>query len=413
MKWVAALQTDEEFALHLHDYTLPAGMLRGAAYPGCGIPRRHSSGLRKNFPLCGAARVGSIDYMSLYVVLNLEDKYQSTGRGAADSTVKALQKRYEQDKQRHGLVKLFIGKNSLIEHRPVELNGETIGFTTDHTRITQIRSDCDRAEKIYVVAHGDPRTTDVCYTNDPNGVGVVRLADYTGLATFVKSVVPARKTVIRMALVMCYGARCTRYQRAQVDHMGMIPANDIKTSFAYKLFKDLAQVRSLKMTAVTGKIQHDSTSGRALVEHEDMIDENMEFAEAAKAQTVSKGPLNQQYSQLTSSGTSVSTINTEVAKYRANPTLAATTPLEQYAKDLVNWENSGGTAMKARVASAQAAKGAAVANLRGANQDENMHKYGKFIYTYKNNVLKIVSKYGKLNDPVIVPMKVLYQGPLL
>lgn len=42
------------------------------------------------------------------------------------------------------------------------------------------------------------------------------------------------------------------------------------------------------MTAVTGKIQHDTASGHGMVEVEEMIDENMEFAEAAKAQTVSK-----------------------------------------------------------------------------------------------------------------------------
>ena len=37
----------------------------------------------------------------------------------------------------------------------------------------------------------------------------------------------------------------------------MIDADDIKTSFAYKLFKELAEERKLKMTAVTGKIQRE------------------------------------------------------------------------------------------------------------------------------------------------------------
>jgi hypothetical protein len=350
--------------------------------------------------------------MALYVVLNFEDQYQSTARGAADSTVLALTKRYEQDKQNRGLTKLFLGKNSLVEHRCVELNAGLMAFTTDNTRISQIRNDCSMAEKIYVVVHGDPRTTDVCYTNDPNGVGVVRLADYAGLAAFLKTVIPVRKAQIRVALVMCYGARCARYQRAQVDHMGMMASNDLSTSFAYRLFKELAQVRGVKMTAVTGKIQHDSTSGRALVEHESMIDENMEFSEAAKAQTVSKGPLIAQYNALLG-GNPVAQINAEVAKYRANPGLVAVTPLEHYAKDLVTWENSGGNAVKARVDGARIAKQTALTALNQAGQEQEMHKYGKFIYTYKGGILQIVSKYGKPNDAVMVPMKVLYQGVLL
>jgi hypothetical protein len=351
--------------------------------------------------------------MAIYVVLNFEDRYLSQMRGAADSTVLALKKRYEQLKQNKGVVKLFVGKNSVIEHRCVETKGPTTGFTADPARIAQIRADCGRAEKIYVVAHGDPRTTDLCYTNDPNGIGVIQLADYNALAAFLKMVVPPKKSMIRIALVMCYGARCAHYQKAQVDHMGMIPANELSTSFAYRLFKDLAQARILKLTAVTGKIQHDATSGWGLVEHEDLIDENMEFAEAARAQTVSKGPLIQQYNSLLQNGNSVTSINTEVTKYRNNPGLVANTPLQQYAKDLVNWENTGGNAIKARVANAQQAKRTAGDNLQLAGQTENMHKYGKFIYTYKSGVLKIVSKYGKPNDPVMVPMTVLYQGALL
>jgi hypothetical protein len=350
--------------------------------------------------------------MPKYVVLNFEDKYLSTHKGAADSTIQVLQRRYEQTKQTRGLTRLFVGKNSLIEHRPVELNGETIGFTTDHTRITQIRTDCARAEKIYAVAHGDPRTPDVCYTNSPHGVGVVRLADYTGLADFLKLVVPPRETVIRIALVTCYGARYARYQRAQVDHTGMIADDDLRTSFAYQLFKELVEGRKVKLTAVTGKIQHETTQGCALVEHEDMIDENMEFSEAARAQTVSKGDLIGRYNALLKNNTAT-VINAEVKNFRDHPTLVAVTPLQHYAQDLVNWENTGGNAIMARVRDAKAAKDAAAQRITSAGQNTDMRKYGKFIYAYKNGILKIVSKYGKVNDPVIVPMTVLYQGPLL
>ena len=69
-------------------------------------------------------------------------------------------------------------------------------------------------------------------------------------------------------------------------------------------------------------------------------------SEARSAYTGSRRPLNERYAQLRSSN-SDTRIATEEAKYRANPTLPATTPLEQYAKDVADWENSGGAARKA------------------------------------------------------------------
>jgi len=351
--------------------------------------------------------------MSRYVVLNFEDQYQSLQRGAADSTVLALRKRYEQDKQRGAIGKLFLGKHRLVEHRCVEAaQGGGSKFCDDPVRLAQIRTDCEGAAKIYAVAHGDPRTTDVCYTNDPNGVGVIRLASYSQLGAFLKKVISGTDKV-KLALVMCYGARCRTYQRANIDHMGMIAKSDLATSFAYQLYRGLAQVWDIRMTAVTGKIQHDSTTGRALVEVEEMIDENMEFAEAAKAQTVSKGPLIGQYNTLVGQH-GVNVINQRVAQFRTNPNLPVVTPLDQYAHDLVDWENNqGGLAIKQRVTDAQKGKRDAMTLLNKQGMQENMPKYGKFIYQYKNNVLTITSKYGNPSNTGMTPMTVLYSGPLI
>jgi hypothetical protein len=348
--------------------------------------------------------------MGKYVVLNLEDKYLGTGKGAADSTVAALRLRYEQQQQPKGLKKMFLGTNALVEHRCVEVNKGAIDFTKDAVRLAQIRTDCSTAQKIYVVAHGDPRTTDICYTNSTTGVGVTRLATYGELGSFLGSVLPAGKDPVRMSLVMCYGARCKQYQRAVVDHTAMISAADLASSFAYQLYRELVKARKIKLTAVTGKIQHDSTTGRSMVEIEDLIDENMEIAEARKAQTDSKGPLIAQYKALLAGGNSDTKINAMLAQYRQNPAKSAANPLEQYAKDLVAWENSGGTAIKARLNTAVAAR---TEVLKRTGNKEELPKYGKFIYTYAGGVLTIASKYGKAGDPNMPPMTVLYQGALL
>lgn len=348
--------------------------------------------------------------MSKYVVLNFEDRHGDTGKGAADSTVAALKLRYEKHKQ-HGAVKaLFVGKHSVVEHRCVEMKGASPGFTTDADRIGKIRADCKNAGKIYVVAHGDPRTTEICYTNDPHGIGVVRLARYTQLGAFLKQVLPAKCTV---ALVMCYGARCAHYQRAQVNHSQAMDLADLRTSFAYQLFYGLAQVSDIKLTAVTGKIQHDATTGRALVEHEDVIDENMEFAEAAKAQTVSKGPLLDTFKRLQGTPDGLGKMNAAAAKFRANPATPVVTDYDRYGKDLVAWENSGGLAMKKRVEDAQQNVRAARQKLVASGQEETMHKFGKFIYTYRNSVLRIVSKYGTKGGDGVAAGTVLYEGPMV
>src|SRR5436305_8757422 len=88
---------------------------------------------------------------------------------------------------------------------------------------------------------------------------------------------------------MCYGARCRNYLSANVNHQGMISQQDLVTSFAYRLFYALVHDHGIKASrsAVTGKISHDSNTGGALVEVEEMIDLNMEFSEANSAKLAS------------------------------------------------------------------------------------------------------------------------------
>src|SRR5689334_6968403 len=98
--------------------------------------------------------------MSKYVVLNFEDKIADTQKGAADSTISGLKGRYERIKQPKGISALFLSKNTVTEHRCVE-GGTQIKFTQDAGRLSTIKAACSSAEKIYLVMHGDPRTTDV------------------------------------------------------------------------------------------------------------------------------------------------------------------------------------------------------------------------------------------------------------
>jgi hypothetical protein len=328
--------------------------------------------------------------VSQYAILNFEDKIADTQKGAADSTILGLKARYENRKQNKGVSRLFLGKNSVTEYRCVEV-GPPIGFTGNTTRLAAIRAACSQAKKVYLVMHGDPRTTDACYTNTVgSSAGVVHLASPVQLAAFLARVFePGRD--YRLALVMCYGARCRNYLSSQVNHQGMIPQADLVTSFAYRLFYSLVHDHGFKvrLSAVTGKISHDSTTGGAMVEVEEMIDLNMEFSNANRAKLDS---------MKAAVGGAPKALNEQDADYKANYTA---------------WSQSAeAIALTQRVKGIQDAKKSVLATLPPQKSSGAMHKYGKIEYRYKDNKLTIASKYGDTST-TLQPGTVLYSGGLL
>jgi hypothetical protein len=328
--------------------------------------------------------------MSRYIILNFEDKITDTNIGAADSTIKGLKQRYEVIKNPKGISGVFASKNTVTEHRCVDA-GPPIKLSDDATRLGTIRSACGGAEKIYLVMHGDPRTTDVCYTNAvPSTAGVVQLATASHLATFLAKVLVGRKDEYRLALVMCYGARCRNYQSAKVNHQHMISKEDLATSFAYRLFYALVHDQAIKarLSAVTGKISHDSKTGGAMVEVEEMIDLNMEFSEAKTTKLAS----------MKAAVGEPKALDKQDAAYKAN-----------YAA----WSTStGGAAVIQRFQTAQQGSKDAERKLPKEKASGTMHKYGKIEYRMKGDKLTIATKYGD-STTGLKPGTVLYSGALL
>jgi hypothetical protein len=328
--------------------------------------------------------------MGKYVVLNFEDKIADTQKGAADSTIKGLKARYEIHKQPKGVSKIFLSKNAVTEMRCVEA-GQPIKFTDDPQTLSDIRTACGNAEKIYLVMHGDPRTTDLCYTNAvPSTAGVIGLASAQQLADFLAPLLSSAKKEYRLALIMCYGARCKNYLSANVNHQGMIPQQDLVTSFAYRLFHALVSGHGVKarLSAVTGKIAHDSNTGGALVEVEEMIDLNMEFSEANSAKLAS---------MRTAVGVPLG-LDKQDDTYKAN---------------YKAWETSDeGKALIQREKTVQDAKKTALDSLPTPKKSGSMHKYGKIEYRVAGNTLTIRSKYGD-SSSTLAPGTALYTGPML
>ena len=329
--------------------------------------------------------------MSDYIILNLEDKIGNYAQiGSADSTIQGLTGRYEGRKQNKGLKRLFLGKNKVTEQRCVEEN--PVGFTQDATRIAAIKQACAGAKKIYVVAHGDPRQTDWCFTNNVGtSFGVHQLSRAQELAAFLGKVLPASsKKPVKVALVMCYGARCREWRSAKVNHMGMVHQDDLRTSFAYGLFYHLVQTQSLnvRLTALTGKIQHESTTGQALVEHEDMIDINMDIAELDKAKRASM----------------IAAVGQLLPQDQQD---------ETYKANYAAWKTGAGKDLLAQANQLRKDRKDLASNLYKTGQNDMMGKYGKFLYNYSAGTLHIISKYGNPNDVNMKPGTVLYSGGLL
>lgn len=113
-----------------------------------------------------------------------------------------------------------------------------------------------------VVLHGDPRTTDTAYTNAIGATGVVALCSSRQLAALLATILPKNDKQI-LALVMCHDARCKDYRSANVNQQGAMDISFLRTRCAYRFVYEPAQLGIRpNLTAVTGKIQHDSTSRR-------------------------------------------------------------------------------------------------------------------------------------------------------
>ena len=289
------------------------------------------------------------------------------------------------------LAKIFLAKNAVNEHRAVQ-KAPVVGFTTDMNVLAGIRAAVASAKKIYLVMHGDPRTTDMCYTNNVGSAsGVHPLASAKQLAAFLAQILTSGKHEYDIALVMCYGARCKEYKSSNVDHQGMIPQAHLVTSFAYRLFHALVSDHGIKtrMSAVTGKIQHDSGTGMALVEHEDVIDVNMEIAEADKAK---------RESMKSAVGGVLLPQDRQDATYKLNES---------------GWKTGDeGKGLLKASADARASRDNILKNLSAVGHNQAMRKYGKIQYLVKGGKLTIITKYGDSTRGMKAGTAI-YSGPIL
>ncbi len=202
--------------------------------------------------------------MANYLIINLADP---GGLGAISS----LKAGVTAKRARTGLAALVKGVNTTDAVDAFDLLKKDITgqLQRNDPNLLELRTKCQNAKKIYLATHGVPTDVDNAFAS---ATGDVALCNVEQLAKLVLAIFPNKDKQYRLSLVMCYGGRTSNYRAANIDHQGQIPITDIQTSFAYKLYNRIARHRNIRMTARTGAVAYDASTGVSQVEQEASID---------------------------------------------------------------------------------------------------------------------------------------------
>ena len=322
------------------------------------------------------------------VLLNLGDR--AGGGGLVHKSATKLQIKYPPASK----FSLFSG-NEVLE---LSLFALMAKYQAGHLPLSDpelqtVRTACAGATKIMLCLHGLHNDVQSGFADDSMAhTPMAAVASHTDLARFTRSFLPLLDKVYNLALIMCYGARSQNYR---LDHQGMIPANELRTSFAYKFYSQICIPRNVRMTARTGATGFDERTGGSTVESEASVlarADKDDFLRLAATQTDINDyiALKDSYTKAAHGGSEARALAWLAmdGRFRDNPDLVA-----------ANLDEAKVRAYHQVLRR----KAAYEANMQG--QDRS--KYGKYVYTYSaEDQLTIYSKYPKPGVP-------LYHGPLL
>jgi hypothetical protein len=277
--------------------------------------------------------------------------------------------------------------------------GNVGGGVSAH-ELTALTHACQASDRIYVVMHGDPRQAQFGFAS-----GNRQLCRYDAFAAFIHRLIPKRNGRYTISMIMCYGGRSATWQHALVDHQEKIPPQYLATSFAYLVFKEICTTRSLRLTARTGRVNHDP-QGRTAVEEDMALDEFFADDEYSRDITANRPAklavvmlAKQQY--LLGGGTEQGwTLMWN--KHLTDENAVAVGPEEALIKPYHAWLTHDKKIV-----------GDAYLNAFQAAGAMERTKYGKLVYTFNHGKLKIVNRYGNPHNKKMKANTVLYSGPLL
>jgi hypothetical protein len=294
---------------------------------------------------------------------------------------------------RTGLAKMLSGRDTIRVIDLYELLDDAKqGRAPDPATMATAKGACAKASKVMVCIHGVHDDVDWGLATVATGGGfkIGNFVRYDTLAGFVDQLLPSGGEKCNLALIMCYGARSASFEK---NHEGTLTTGDLASSFAYKFFKLLCPNRKIRMTARTGFTGFNEQNGHSEVCTEAAVTAEIDWRELQDA--------GDSAAKQKASNDAFLRLRTELAKtQRPNEAIDAATARQKGLIDgTIPAVTADETAMK-EFGQLQAKNRA----LREQKQQVK-EKYGKFVYHYSANVLKIFRKYPDLEE--------LYSGPLL
>ncbi|NTS75648.1 hypothetical protein HR060_02105 [Catenovulum sp. SM1970] len=168
---------------------------------------------------------------------------------------------------RNGFRRFFGNSYEVIQYDVFEmLRVHKLGVLNWSSSISQeelnaIRLACQGAWKIFVSAHGHMNCTDYVYGGQ--FYGKEPLAKWDQVSSFLTYLLPNRNDKYKIELMICYAARTMAYREGQ---QARIAPELLSTSLAYKLFKNLGENRTVRVTSRSGATGFDELQGCITVE---------------------------------------------------------------------------------------------------------------------------------------------------
>ena len=149
------------------------------------------------------------------------------------------------------------------------------GFGLDRDLRVEIVNECAKCDKIYLCAHGSSKDTGHVFAEKGKNLGskhTAPLCTQAELSGFLKLILkPATPKPYNLTLIVCFAARSGDHDQTH-DQDFLKDPEVLKTSLAYKLFKDLVDGKvNVRMTARLGEVRADENLDQILTQTEEGV----------------------------------------------------------------------------------------------------------------------------------------------
>jgi hypothetical protein len=329
--------------------------------------------------------------MSYYTILNFEDANPTGGagkiKGGKDLVKLGAGAAAKGTAEIYGRREKQLGKAKMVFFPCQELIARDANGTLTKDDVKDIRKHIENSKTVVFILHGKPDDTDQGFSTTG---GVV--CTFKQLGRLAKLLMPARDDIYHVSLIMCYGARSAN---VRLNHDGMIPRDQLASSFAYKFFRELCGARNVRMVAWTGAVSNDGALKHTCENEEQVLYVDKKQEVAALQASPQKAQIEQEKTALLQRlNMSNNDFGNVLLKFMNNPNAAAVNDVERFAIRYLPYSS-----MRA---------GWMMNLYPNRNQTSD---YGKLIYEFNGAQLVITNRYGATGGVAVNTE--LYRGGLI